>query len=92
MGADLSEPQAFKNVSLQMTIFFCLFFRRPVFFHFSSNIFYQIAPHSSFAVGYEWSKWKRIPFTASTASASTSLILNYKHQHFKAGILADQLL
>ena len=54
---DLSEPQAFKNVSLQMMIDKTYTFRRI----FHKNL-HRIRV---FDVRYEWSNWKRYPFTAS---------------------------
>ena len=63
---DLSEPQAFKNVSLQMMII-----KHPLFVVY----FLLIAPHSSFDVRYEKLKWKRYPFTASSLRFHENLLL-----------------
>ena len=62
---DLSEPQAFKKVSLQMMIDKTFTFCR---------IFHKKLHHIQvFEVRYEWPKRKRYPFTASTASAHVML-------------------
>ena len=39
--------------------------------HFSSNIYKKLYPIQVFDVRYDWPKWKRCPFTAFTASASS---------------------
>ena len=55
---DLSEPQTFKNVFLQMMIDKTFTFR---------HIFHKKLHHIHvFDVRYEWSKWKRYSFTASS--------------------------
>ena len=54
-AADLSEPQAFRNVALQMmidqTFTFCRIFHKKL-------LHIQV-----FDSRYEWLKWKRYPFT-----------------------------
>ena len=57
---DLSEPQTFKNVSLQMTVYRAYTFRH--------KFYKKLYPIQGLDVRYEWPEWKRkrYPFTAST--------------------------
>ena len=72
---DLSEPQAFKSVSLQMII------DKTFTFYL---IFYQKLHHiQDFDVQYEWLKWKRKWYLCTASSFRFQLPLS--HPYYKRG-------